>query len=70
MSTLEVASSRIKNLFFLRRALAKHNNCFSPTENTSAMLETSVYNFYGIYTSYIIYLFYFTLQAWTFKGIP
>ena len=47
ISTLEVASSKTRNLFFLRRARAKQRSCFWPTENISATFEMSVWSFYG-----------------------
>lgn len=41
MSTFEVASSKTKNLFFFNKALAKHSNCFWPTEKTYEMFVMS-----------------------------
>lgn len=42
MSTLEVASSSTRILFFLRRALARQSSCFWPTEKDSEEFEISV----------------------------
>ena len=41
-STLAVASSRIKILFFSNIALAKHSNYFCPTENIESEFVISV----------------------------
>jgi hypothetical protein len=47
ISTFEVASSRNRIEVFRIKALAKHSNCFCPTENTYEVLETSVYSCLG-----------------------
>ena len=49
ISTLDVASSSISILFLRNSALAKHNNCFWPTENDYAEFDISVYNCFGNY---------------------
>lgn len=62
MSTLDVASSRIKNLLFCSKARARHSNCFCPTENINAEFEVSVYNLLGNYINLM-----FTLSTTYFK---
>ena len=42
MSTFDVASSRIRYLFFERRALARQSSCFWPTEKLSSLSVISV----------------------------